>query len=220
MKPAERGIKMDGTGGGMGAKLVWCMKALHARGLITGSGGNASVRLGGGDEILITPSGVYKAELEESDLVRMGLDGKVLDGRWKPSSEWRMHTEIYRKRGDVNAVIHVHSPYTTGLTIAGRNIGPITPEVALILPEIEVLEYVCPGTEDLGRLVGSRIMGRRALILQNHGVVSVGRDLLEAMTAVEVLEEGAVTTFVASLMGGAKVIPEEEVELIKRVYKG
>ncbi|MEN3035569.1 MAG: class II aldolase/adducin family protein [Candidatus Methanosuratincola sp.] len=210
---------MDAKGGGTGGRLVWCMRTLHARGLITGSGGNASVRLKGGDEMLITPSGVYKAELEESDLVRMSLDGKALEGRWKPSSEWRMHAEIYRKRVDVNAVIHAHSPYTTGLAIAGRQIGPITPEVALVLPEVEVLEYVCPGTEDLGRLVGSRITGKRALILQNHGVVSAGRDLLEAMTAIEVLEEGAITTFVASLMGGAKVIPEEGVELIKRVYK-
>ncbi|MGF3499295.1 MAG: class II aldolase/adducin family protein [Candidatus Methanosuratincola sp.] len=210
---------MEGNGAGSGGRLVWCMRSLHARGLITGSGGNASLRLKDKDEILITPSGVYKAELEEADLVRMNLDGKVLDGRWKPSSEWRMHTEIYRKREDVNAVIHVHSPYTTGLTIAGRRIAPITPEVALLLPEVEVVEYACPGTERLGKLVGSRIAGKRALILQNHGVVSVGRDLLEAMTAIEVLEEGAITTFVASLMGGAKVIPEEEVELIKRVYK-
>ncbi|MEJ5293275.1 MAG: class II aldolase/adducin family protein [Candidatus Methanosuratincola sp.] len=203
-----------------GRRLVWCMRSLHARGLITGSGGNASIRLGDKDEILITPSGVYKAELEEEDLVRMRLDGSVVAGRWKPSSEWRMHAEIYRKREDVNAVVHVHSPYTTGLAIAGRGIGPITPEVALILQDVETVRYACPGTDELGKLVGSRIMGRRALILQNHGVVSVGRDLLEAMTAVEVLEEGAVTTFVASLMGGAKVIPEEEVELIKRVYKG
>ncbi|MEN3016065.1 MAG: class II aldolase/adducin family protein [Candidatus Methanosuratincola petrocarbonis] len=210
---------MEGDGGGEGRRVVWCMRSLHARGLITGSGGNASVRLKGSDEILITPSGVYKAELEEPDLVRMRLDGKVVDGRRKPSSEWRMHTEIYRKRADVNAVIHTHSPYTTGLTIAGRQIGPITPEVSLILPEVEVLEYACPGTEELGKLVGSRIVGKRALILQNHGVVSAGRDLLEAMTAIEVLEEGAITTFIASLMGGAKVIPEEEVELIKRVYK-
>ncbi|MDI9609468.1 MAG: class II aldolase/adducin family protein, partial [Candidatus Verstraetearchaeota archaeon] len=103
--------------------------------------------------------------------------------------------------------------------IAGRQIGPITPEVALILPEVELVEYVCPGTEELGKLVGSRITDKRALILQNHGVVSVGRDLLDALTTIEVLEGGAITTFVASLMGGVKVIPEEEVELIKRVYK-
>ncbi|MEM2124817.1 MAG: class II aldolase/adducin family protein [Candidatus Methanosuratincola sp.] len=210
---------MEGNRGGAGGRLVWCIRSLHARGLITGSGGNASVRLKSNDEILITPSGVYKAELEEADLVRMKLDGRVLDGRWKPSSEWRVHTEIYKKRSDVNAVIHVHSPYTTGITIAGRQIGPITPEVALILPEVELVEYVCPGTEELGKLVGSRITDKRALILQNHGVVSVGRDLLDALTTIEVLEEGAITTFVASLMGGVKVIPEEEVELIKRVYK-
>ncbi len=210
---------MSGNYGEEGAKLAWCMKSLHARGLITGSGGNASIRLDGRDEILITPSGVYKAELEHADLVRMRLDGKVLDGRWKPSSEWRMHTEIYKKRGDVKAVVHTHSPYTTGLSIAGRQIGPITPEVALMLPEIGVVEYACPGTEELGKLVSGRITGKRALILQNHGVVSVGRDLLEAMTAIEVLEEGAITTFIANLMGGAKVIPEEEIELIKRVYK-
>ncbi|MBC7120282.1 MAG: class II aldolase/adducin family protein [Candidatus Methanosuratus sp.] len=213
---------MEGEGDGeegIGEMLVRCMQSLHARGLITGSGGNASARLGGGEEILITPSGVYKAGLGVGDLVRMRLDGEVLEGRRKPSSEWRMHAEIYSGREDVNAVVHAHSPFTTGIAIAGRMIGPITPEVALLLPDVEVIEYACPGTEMLGRLVGSRIVGKRALVLQNHGVVAVGRDLLEAVTSVEVLEEGAITTFVASLMGGVNVIPKEEVELIKKVYK-
>lgn len=198
-------------------RLVEAVRMLHARGLIAGSGGNASVRLG--SDVLITPSGVYKAWIKEGDIVKISLNGDVLEGGRAPSSEWRMHTEIYRRRGDVRGVVHAHSPFTTGLTIAGKGIGAITPEAALLAPEVKTIGYVCPGTRELGIAVGENIPGKSALLLENHGVVAVGRSLEEALTVIETLEEAALTAFVAELAGGAKVIPEGEIEIIKRVYR-
>jgi L-fuculose-phosphate aldolase len=200
-------------------QLVKCMKTLHERGLITGIGGNASIRMEGTNEILITPSALYKGELKPDDIVKIDLEGNVLDGVFKPSIEWHFHAAIYSKRLDVNAVIHTHSPMTTGLALAGKKIEPITLESAVMLADVPILEFRYPGTKELGEIVADNIMGHRAVIMQNHGVIAVGYDLIEALTTIEVLEEISTMTFVASHFGGAKLIPADQIELIKKLYK-
>lgn len=200
-------------------QLVKCMKTLHDRGLITGVGGNASMRLEGTEEVLITPSALYKGDLKVEDIVKIDLGGNVLEGVFKPSMEWPFHAAIYRKRLDVNAVIHTHSPMTTGLALAGKKIEPVTLESAIMLADVPILEFRYPGTKELGDLVGENIPGHRALILQDHGVIAVGYDLIEALTTVEVLEEVSTMTFIASHFGRAKLIPQDQIELIKKLYK-
>lgn len=199
--------------------LVRCMKTLLDRGLITGIGGNASVRVEGGDEVLITPSALYKGELKPEDIVKIDMDGNVKEGLFKPSIEWHFHTAIYKRRLDVNAVIHTHSPMTTGLALAGKKIEPVTLESAVMLSDVPILEFRYPGTKELGEQVADNILGHRAVILQNHGVIAVGYDLIEALTTIEVLEEISTMTFVASHFGGAKLIPPDQIELIKKLYK-
>ena len=200
-------------------QLVKCMKTLHGRGLITGIGGNASIRMEGTNEILITPSALYKGELKPDDIVKIDLEGNVLDGVFKPSMEWHFHAAIYNRRLDVNAVIHTHSPMTTGLALAGKKIEPITLESAVMLADVPILEFRYPGTKELGEIVANNIMGHRAVIMQNHGVIAVGYDLIEALTTIEVLEEISTMTFVASHFGGAKLIPADQIEMIKKLYK-
>jgi L-fuculose-phosphate aldolase len=200
-------------------QLVKCMKTLHGRGLITGIGGNASIRMEGANEILITPSALYKGELKPDDIVKIDLEGNVLDGVFKPSMEWHFHAAIYNRRLDVNAVIHTHSPMTTGLALAGKKIEPITLESAVMLADVPILEFRYPGTKELGEIVANNIMGHRAVIMQNHGVIAVGYDLIEALTTIEVLEEISTMTFVASHFGGAKLIPADQIEMIKKLYK-
>jgi L-fuculose-phosphate aldolase len=195
------------------------MKTLHGRGLITGIGGNASIRMEGTNEILITPSALYKGELKSDEIVKIDLEGNVLDGIFKPSIEWYFHAAIYSRRLDVNAVIHTHSPMTTGLALAGKKIEPITLESAVMLADVPILEFRYPGTKELGEIVADNIMGHRAVIMQNHGVIAVGYDLIEALTTIEVLEEISTMTFVASHFGGAKLIPADQIELIKKLYK-
>jgi L-ribulose-5-phosphate 4-epimerase len=200
-------------------QLVKCMKTLHGRGLITGIGGNASIRMEGTNEVLITPSALYKGELKPDDIVKIDLEGNVLDGVFKPSIEWHFHAAIYNRRLDVNAVIHTHSPMTTGLALAGKKIEPITLESAVMLADVPILEFRYPGTKELGEIVANNIMGHRAVIMQNHGVIAVGYDLIEALTTIEVLEEISTMTFVASHFGGAKLIPADQIEMIKKLYK-
>ncbi len=202
------------------SEIIKCAISLYQRGLMTGIGGNLSVRVEpGANEIWITPSGLYKPKLQTEDLVKIDLDGNLLEGIFKPSAEWYFHVAIYKKRADVNAVIHAHNPVATGLALAGVKIKPITVEAALMLARVPIVPFVYPGTKELGEIVAENIMGNRLLLLKNHGVVAVGYDLTEALSAVEILEECAMMMFVASHFGGAAVIPPHDIELIKKLYK-
>ena len=200
-------------------EIIRCMRSLHQRGLMTGVGGNASARVTGSEEVWITPSGLYKPELGPEDLVKIDLDGRVVEGALKPSMEWYFHAAIYKRRFDVNAVLHTHSPYTTGLALGSVKLRPITLEAATILADVPILPFKYPGTEELGGQVGEAILGRRAVILQNHGVIAVGFDLIEALSTVEILEEVSIMTFVASRFGTPAEIPEDQIELIKKLYR-
>lgn len=201
-------------------EVIKCMISLHQRGLMTGIGGNASARLPGSEEIWITPSGLYKPRLRPEDLVKIDLDGNTLEGVFKPSMEWPFHVAIYRRRLDVNAVLHTHAPFATGLTLANVRIRPITLEASLMLAKAPIIPFIYPGTKELGEAVGEASLGSRVILLQNHGPVTLGYDLHEALTAMEILEECAMMTFVAKAMGVEPIeIGEKDIELIKKLYK-
>jgi len=195
------------------------MRRLFNRGLISALGGNISARLPGASEFWITPSGVFKGELETEDLIKVDLEGRVIEGYLRPSIETPFHAMIYRRRADVNAVVHSHNPIATGLALAGIEIKPVTIEAAVVLRRVRIVPWAFPGTDALAKLVGEHIEGARALVLMNHGVVGVGSNLLEAETIVETLEEVATAQFVASMFKkDLPLIPEEDMELIKRLY--
>jgi L-fuculose-phosphate aldolase len=200
-------------------EIIHFMISLHQRGLTTGIGGNASVRIQDTNEIWITPSGLYKPWLKAEDLVKIDADGNVIEGLFKPTTEWYIHTAVYKKRADVNAVVHTHNPIATGLALAGVTIKPITLEAALMLARVPIVPFYYPGTKELGQAVGEHIMGNRILLLQNHGVIGVGYDLVEAVSAVELLEECAMMIWVASQFGEPSVLPPHDIELIKKLYK-
>jgi len=194
------------------------MATLYRRGLISATGGNVSARIPGASEFWITPSGLFKGELSVEDLVKVDLDGNVVEGIEKPSVETPMHRAIYEKRLDVNAIVHAHNPITTGLALAGISIQPITIEAVATLRKVPIVPFAYPGTEDLAKIVAENIVGVRALILQNHGVVGVGFNLVEAEAIVETLEEVAMTQWVAYHFGKPPLIPERDIELMKRLY--
>jgi ribulose-5-phosphate 4-epimerase/fuculose-1-phosphate aldolase len=200
-------------------EIIQFMISLHQRGLTTGIGGNASIRLPSSNEVWITPSGVYKPWLKADDLVKIDMDGNVIEGLLKPSTEWYIHTGVYKKRADVNAVVHTHNPIATGLALSGVTIKPITLEAALMLPRVPIVPFFYPGTKELGEAVSNSIMGNRILMLQNHGVLAVGYDMIEAVSAVELLEECATMMWVASHFGEPRALPAHDMELIKKLYK-
>jgi len=196
------------------------MKALYNRGLISALGGNVSARLPGANEFWITPSGVFKGELSPDDLVKLDLDCNVVEGLLRPSIESPVHAAIYKVRPDVNAIVHAHNPFTLGLALAGIPIKPITVEEVMVLRKVEIVPFAFPGTEKLAELVKEAISkGARALILQNHGIIAVGSNLVEAEAVAETLEEVSIAQFVCYALGKEPpLIPEKEVELYYKLY--
>jgi L-fuculose-phosphate aldolase len=156
-----------------------------ALGLNRGTAGNASVR--DGEYILITPSALPVAEMTEQDVVRLAADGSVLQGG-KPSSEWRFHCDILNARSDVNAVVHMHSPFATTIACLRRDVPAVHYMVAMAGgSDIRCTPYSVFGEQELSNLALEALRGRKACLLGNHGLIALGTDLVDALSvAVEV----------------------------------
>ena len=156
-------------------------QALDAAGMMPSKSGNISCRAG--DGFLITPAGLPYAVMGEGDLVLTAPDGSAApEARHKPSSEWRLHAAIYAARPEVAAVVHTHSPRATALSCARRGIPPFHYMVLMAGGPIACAEHATFGTAALAANAISALAHRRAVLLANHGVVSVGASLAAAYT--------------------------------------
>jgi L-fuculose-phosphate aldolase len=183
-------------------EIVKTAKVLYERGLITVLGGNVSARIPGREEFWITPSRLCKSELKTEDLVKVDFDGNVLEGRLKPSVEKLMHASIYKSRPDANAVIHAHNPLTLALISAGLPLEPVTAEADLVMGKPEVVPFLPPGTEELASAVGKAAgTGTKLIVLERHGVVGIGHNLLEARAVVELAEDISKIILASHLLG-------------------
>ena len=197
-------------------EIVEFTRRLYMRGLIVGTGGNVSVRIPDSPYILVTPSGLCKGYLKPSDIVKIDMDGRVVEGRLKPTSETPMHTEIYKARRDVNAIVHAHPPFCTGFSCAGIPLDkPILPEAVIVLGEIGMVDYETPGTMSLAKKVAEAAKKCDVLVLKNHGSVALGENLEQAYIRTEVLEEYAKVLLVSNLLGGPKVLSGDEVRRLR-----
>jgi len=197
-------------------KIVEISKRLYQRGLVAGAGGNVSARIPDSQHILVTPSGLCKGYLKTSDIVKVDLDGRLIEGKWKPTSETPMHTEIYKVREDVNAVVHAHPPFSTGFACARVPLNmPIFPEVIAMVGEVATVEYITPSTNELARKVAEVAKKHEAMLLENHGTITLGASLEQAYQRAEVLEDYAKVLLISTLLGGPKPLSSEEVKRIK-----
>lgn len=186
--------------------------------LMAGTWGNLSARLDG-DRVLATPSGVEKTSLKLEDLPIMSHDGRVLNGRLRPTTETAMHLEIYCEREDVGAVIHTHSTYALVFAVRGEKIPIVTVEAASAIGHsIPVTRYVRPGSLELANEVVRTLGEGSAALIRNHGVVAVGVDLDEAFHTVLLVEEEARTYYLAKMFGDVSFLDLEEVEALRRRF--
>ncbi len=163
----------------MSGALIAAAQALDAAGFMPSKSGNLSVRTARG--FSITPSGLPYAQLSAEDLVEVSLDGATLSGQRRPSSEWRLHADLYAARPDAQAVIHTHSPHATALSCARRPIPALHYMVAMAGgADIPCAAYATFGTAELARSAVAAMAGRRACLLANHGVVALGATLAGA----------------------------------------
>lgn len=185
-----------------------CLESLH-EGLFTGTSGNLSVSLGDGT-MLITPTSVRYTVMRPVDIVRCDLDGHVLEGELRPSSEWRMHAEVYRACPQLGALFHTHSPYATAFAVVHRPIPPVLIETQIFLGgEVACAAYAPPGTCAVGEnAVPCLRDGRGGCLLNNHGVLAVGKDLNEARTRAQYIEDSARIYYYALQVGEPVVLEQ------------
>ncbi len=161
------------------ATLLAAARALDDAGFMPSKSGNLSQRTPRG--FLITPSGLPYAQARVEDLVELAPDGTTLVGQRRPSSEWRLHTEIYAARPDAQAIVHTHSPHATALSCARRPIPALHYMVAMAGgDDIPCSGYATFGTPELAQACLAALTGRRACLLANHGVVAIGATLAGA----------------------------------------
>jgi L-fuculose-phosphate aldolase len=169
------------------AEIVAVAQAIDRAGYCPSKSGNVSVRLGNG--LLITPSGLPYALTTPDDLIHLSLDGAVLSGRGKPSSEWPFHTEIYKARPDAQAIVHTHSPRATALASTRRGIPAFHYMIALCGgADIRCADYATFGTPELAANAVKGLEGRKAVLLANHGVIALGGSLAGAHQIVAEVE--------------------------------
>ena len=198
--------------------LFHSVTLLHERGLIQGSNGNLSIRLER-SQFLVTPSGTAYHNMEVADLVVVDDEFAVVEGNRMPSSEGYLHLAIYQARPDVHAVVHTHSPYASAVATTGQRIPPILDEMVVYLGGgIEVATYGFPGSEELASSVVQALDQRKAVLMRNHGLCAVGKDLEEATKLAIMAEHIAKVFIVASGIGGALEISPESFATEHEIY--
>jgi len=199
------------------AQIISVVDELYDAGLITPKGGNVSVRIPDSEELWITPTQLYKGGLTEEKLIRVNLRGKRLEGQDRPSVEMPMHLLIYRTRPDVGAIIHSHAPMATVVGLLHEPVPALTIE-AIALADAPRVPFMLSGTEELSQAVVDALGDGSAVLLQNHGLLTVGKDLREAANKAHQLEFAARIVVICRLLGGRPaVIPDKLAEFLKRI---
>ena len=207
MSPAERGLRM---------RLVAAARRLAALGLNRGKSGNASVRVDGG--FVITPSGKTYDALAMRELV--AVEGGEPRGDIKPSSEWRLHRDIYARRPEAGAIVHTHSSYATTLACLRRPIPAVHYEIAFAGgADIRCAPYATFGTQELSDHALAALEGRSACLLANHGVVAFAPGIEQAVMLAEKVEELARTYWQALQIGDPAILDEAEIARVVRKFK-
>jgi len=182
-------------------EIIEAGKRVYDRGYVASNDGNISARIDD-KRVLITPTGVSKGFMKMEDLIIVDMEGSLVSGDKKPSSETNMHLQIYKDRPEVNSVCHAHPPYSTGFAVAGIEMDKMTlPEVIISLGVIPIVEYGTTGTEELYAQIKKYILDYDALLLANHGALTVGTSVLNAYHKMETLEHAAKIQFIAQQLG-------------------
>jgi len=208
MSPEERGLRM---------RVIHAARRLNTSGINQGRSGNVSVRVEGG--FLVTPTGVPYESLNAPDLVFMRADGER-EGTYKPSSEWRLHRDIYAKHPEAGAVVHTHSPYATSIACLRRPIPAFHYEVAFVGgADIRCAEYATFGTQELSDNALAALEGRRACLLANHGVAAIGAEVEDAFAMVEKVEALARMYWQALQVGEPALLDADEMARVLEKFR-
>jgi L-fuculose-phosphate aldolase len=185
-------------------------RRLYRLGFTPGTSGNLSTRLDS-RFLLATPTGVSKSMLRREDMVIVDLDGQQYSGSRKVTSEIGMHLAVYRQRPDIRAIIHTHAPIATAFACAGQALDePLCAEAIMSLGSVPLARYATTGTDEVAASLAHLIPDHEAILMANHGVVTYGKDLLDAFMKMETVEHFAQITLIARQLGSASPIAEDK----------
>lgn len=192
---------------------------LLTTGLVAGTWGNISCRTADQNIIAVTPSGRDYRSMVPEDVVIVDMAGSKLAGKLKPTSELPLHLAVYKRRSDVQAIVHTHSVFASACAVAGHAIPPIIEDLVQASGgSIEVAEYALPGTDALAANAIKALADKQAVLLANHGVIGCGATLTEAIFVCQLVEKAAQIYIYANTLGGAKVLSGEDVTTMRRFY--
>lgn len=183
-------------------ELVEICHRSYDRGLVSGTSGNISVKLPNGD-VLITPTGVSLGEVTKDEIIKVDVDGKVLEGDYKPSKETGFHTGIYRKKPEVNAVAHLHPPYIIAFATEKGSLPLVTVTSRANLKDIQTVESFPAGSKGLAESVINSCVNSEetnVILMKEHGMISMGKSLNEAYFLADIVEDTAKVALYMSLL--------------------
>jgi ribulose-5-phosphate 4-epimerase/fuculose-1-phosphate aldolase len=188
--------------------------------LAYGSGGNISALDRETNLIAITPSAIDYTKMRVEDVVVVDMDGKVIEGKWKPTSETPLHTIFYRERSDVGAVVHTHAPHASVFATINEPVPMVIVEAAVCIGEpVKVAPYRRPGTDELTRIVLETMGESVAVLLGQHGMIAVGPDLRAAYETTLATEISAQLTIMARSIGATPLTLDPlEVAELRQLY--
>jgi L-fuculose-phosphate aldolase len=198
--------------------VIRVAQALEPMRLSRGKSGNVSARTAHG--FIITPTGVPYADLSLRDLVELDLEGNVLRGRLVPSSEWRIHADVYASRAEAHAIVHAHPPFATAFAIAGIPIEAVHYMVAVAGGyDVRVAAYATFGTKALSTNVLRALRGRSACLLAHHGLVAFGATPEHALRVADEVEGVAEMQFLARTIGNAPALSRPEMARVVKKFE-
>lgn len=189
-------------------------RRIWTKGYVAANDGNFSVKLND-KEILTTPTGVSKGFMKPDMLIKVDFSGNVLSGnaKYRPSSEVKMHIEVYQQRKDIQSVIHAHPPYCTSFAVAGVPLNKcVLPEAIIVIGSVPIAEYGLPSTHEIPDAIRQHIQNSEAILLANHGALTLGPDLYTAYYRMETLEHTAYIVHLARQLGNVNVLPQNELD--------
>jgi len=201
--------------------IIESSQKLVTKGLTRGTWGNISVR--DGNKIWLTPSGVPYQKLKPENIAAIVLStGEQIEGNLKPTSELPLHVAIYKNFPEINAIVHTHSIYGSVFASIGEEIPCFTEDQAQIIGgSVPVAEYAFPSTEELANnaVAALKRQDRYAVLLSKHGIVSIGRNMEEAIMVAEITEKSAeIAATIFSMNKKAEPVSEEDIKKMRRLY--
>jgi len=187
-------------------------KRIWQRNYVAANDGNMTVRLND-RELLTTPTGISKGFMTTDMIIKVDYNGKVISGNpdYRPSSEVKMHIDVYNERPDINAVVHAHPPFATSFAVAGIPLDKcVLPEAIIVIGAVPIAKYGLPSTDELPDNIRPHIKKNDVILLENHGALTLGPNLLTAYHRMETLEHTANIVSKAIQLGNLGVLPEEE----------